>query len=108
MQQCGTDDSGEIDYGDLFETKNGASIKTDCESGTVCCVPEPPKTIPEIEPVVDEDETKCEDIPDHSCITEEVRSFRENQISFLYSYSNFLVAMLSKNGKSSFNTRTTF
>ena len=105
MQQCGTDDSGEIDYGDLFETKNGASTKTDCESGTVCCVP---KTIPDIEPVVEENETKCEDIPDHSCITEEVRSFREDQITFLYSYSNFLVAMLSKNGKSSFNTRTTF
>ena len=107
LKQCGTDDSDEIDYGDLFEVKNGASTKFDCESGTICCVP-PTKTIPDIEPVVEENETKCEDIPDHSCITEEVRSFRENQITFLYSYFNFLIAMLSNYRNSSFNTRTTF
>ena len=78
MQQCGSDDSGDLDHSDAFEVKNGASTKTDCASGTVCCEPKPPTkpgTIFENEPVVGEVKNKCEEISGHSCMTEEVRSF---------------------------------
>ena len=64
MQQCGSDDSGEIDYGDLFEVKNGASNKTDCESGTVCCVPKPKVT-----------EIVCTSMENYQCLPSDVSKF---------------------------------
>ena len=66
MQQCGSDeDEGDFDYYSLA-VKNGASTKTDCSSGTVCCVPKPGV----------EEENGCDDIPGHTCMTEEVKNYR--------------------------------
>ena len=64
MQQCGDGDSGQddYDYGDLFAVKNGASTKTDCSNGEVCCVPKPKPELP-----------KCEDFEGYACTSQDVR-----------------------------------
>ena len=76
LQQCEAGDSVQVDYDYSFETKNGASTKTDCSNGEICCVPKLTVSPDEV--------NECEGIPGHTCMTEEVRPNRLIQIkSFL-------------------------